>query len=168
MADIHPRVQRDYLELPYAFSLAQELSASECQPLHRRKREPLAAAVQAAVHAIGYGAPTLQHWRDLADAANLTETLLSMGVFNDPDAPGLHQDALACVATLGRQHGHGQDMRLNAVQLAHLVEFGEAYAQVLDLIPARTYIRAHRATERRLRELLAKSYGCDSHEFIVV
>ena len=79
MSAIHPAATRAYLALPYAYSLAQELSASERQPLHQRKREPLAAAVLAAVHAVGYAVPTVQHWRDLADAANLSETLLGMG-----------------------------------------------------------------------------------------
>lgn len=72
MSAIHASVARDYLTQPYTYTLAQELSASERQPLHQRKREPLAAAVLAAVHAVGYAAPTVQHWRDLADAANLS------------------------------------------------------------------------------------------------
>jgi hypothetical protein len=168
MSAIHPAATRAYLALPYAYSLAQELSASERQPLHQRKREPLAAAVLAAVHAVGYAVPTVQHWRDLADAANLSETLLGMGVFTEPEAESLFADAVVAVVDLGRKHGHGQEMRLNAVQLGHLVEFGEAYGQVLEVIPARTFIRAHRATERRLRELLVNSHGSDTHEFIVV
>lgn len=168
MSAIHSAVSRDYLRLPYTYTLAQELSASERQPLHQRKREPLAAAVLAAVHAVGYAAPMVQHWRDLADAANLSETLLGMGVFTEPEAQSLFADAVVAVVDLGRKHGHGQEMRLNAVQLGHLVEFGEAYGQVLEVIPARTFIRAHRATERRLRELLVNSHGSDSHEFIVV
>ncbi|XJC76742.1 hypothetical protein ACHFCA_10450 [Delftia tsuruhatensis] len=168
MSAIHPAATRAYLALPYAYSLAQELSASERQPLHQRKREPMAAAVLAAVHAVGYAVPTVQHWRDLADAANLSETLLGMGVFTEPEAQSLFADAVAAVVDLGRKHGHGQEMRLNAVQLGHLVEFGEAYGQVLEVIPARTFIRAHRATERRLRELLVNSHGSDTHEFIVV
>lgn len=168
MSAIHSAVSRDYLRLPYSYTLAQELSASERQPLHQRKREPLAAAVLAAVHAVGYASPTVQHWRDLADAANLSETLLGMGVFTEPGAQSLFADSVAAVVDLGRKHGHGQEMRLNAVQLGHLVEFGEAYGQVLEVIPARTFIRAHRATERRLRELLVNSHGSDTHEFIVV
>lgn len=168
MSALSPIVSREYLNLPYAYSMAQELSASEVQPLHRRKREPMVMAVADAVQAVGYGTPTVEHWRRLTDAANLSETLLAQGVFNDPDAQSLFADAVAAVVDLGRKHGHGQAMRLPAAQLAHLVEFGEAYAQVLELIPARTYIHAHRATERRLRELLINSYGQDSHEFIVV
>lgn len=88
MKATHPSVARDYLRLPYTYTLAQELSASERQPLHQRKREPMAAAVLAAVRAVGYAVPTVQHWRDLADAANLSETLLGMGVFTEPEAPG--------------------------------------------------------------------------------
>lgn len=158
-------VDKSYLSLPYRYTEAEAMCASAVKPLHCRKRTPLVQGVLQAVEAVSHGLPTVEQWRELADGANITETLITMGAFADPD--GLFVDAVNAVAELGRRHGHGQAMRLNAEQLMHLTEFGEAYQQMLEQTPARTYIRAHRATERRLRELLWLGLGDNDHEFIV-
>lgn len=162
---INKVVDRSYLNLPYHYSLAQELTASASKPLHQRKRSPLVQAVNDAVQAVGYGNPVVEQWRTLADAANIAETMLTLGLFDDPDA--LFSDAVAAVVVLGRAHGQGEPMRLNAAQLMHLTEFAEAYEQLLALASERNYIHAHRATERRLRELLLNGTGEGDHEFIV-
>ncbi len=161
-----PSATRAYLQMSYGYSVAEELSASEMRPLHQRKLAPITAACAAAVQAVAAGAADVEHWRVLADATNLAETLLDMRVFDDPG--NLFRDGVSAVVTLGRQHGSDERMQLRPEQLEHLQEFGEAYAQMLQQTPARTYIRAHRATERRLRELLVNGYGRDSHDFIVV
>ncbi len=162
---INKVVDKSYLTLPYHYSHAQELMASAIKPLHKRKRDPLVLAVQDAVQAVGYGSPVVEQWRVLADAANLAETMLTLGQFDDPGA--LFSDAVAAVVVLGRAHGHGEPMRLNAAQLMHLTEFAEAYEQMLAQASERNYIHAHRATERRLRELLMNGTGEGDHEFIV-
>lgn len=164
--NLQPAVTRAYLQMSYSYTQAQELLASEVRPMHRRKLAPITGACAAAVQAVAAGAASVDHWRVLADAANLAETLLDMKVFDDPG--NLFRDGVAAVVTLGRQHGNEERMRLRPEQLEHLQEFGDAYAQMLEQTPARTYIRAHRATERRLRQLLVDGYGRDSHEFIVV
>ena len=152
--------------MPYQYTEAEALTASAIQPLHKRKREPLIKAVAEAVQAMGAGAATAEHWRVLADGANIAETLIESGAFEDPDH--LFTDAVNAVASLGRKHGHGQAMSLEPEQLEHLGEFSEAYQQLLEQCSARTYIQAHRATERRLRTLLMNGPGAGDHEFLVV
>lgn len=165
--NLQPAAARAYLQLRYGYTHAEELSASEVRPLHQRKLALIAAACTAAVQAVATGAATEGHWRVLADAANLTETLLDMGEFDDPDH--LFRDGVAAVVTLSRLHGDGAPMCLRPEQLEHLQDFCDAYVQMLQQTPARTYIRAHRATERRVRELLLSSYGrSETHEFIVI
>ena len=159
-------VDRSYLTLPYRYSHAEVLSASSIKPLHKRKREPLVLAVREAVEAVAAGAATVEHWRTLADAANIVETLISFGTFEDPD--GLFTDAVNAVAGMGRQHGSGQAMRLDAEQQEHMTDFGNAYQLVLEQASERTYLHAHRATERRLRELLMHGPGQQDHEFFVI
>ena len=164
---LQPAVTQAYLQMAYPYTLAEELSASEVRPLHQRKLAPITAACAAAVQAVVAGAAGTEHWRVLADAANLTETLLDMGEFDDPDH--LFRDGVAAVVTLSRLHGDGAPMCLRPEQLEHLQDFCDAYVQMLQQTPARTYIRAHRATERRVRELLLSSYGSsETHEFIVI
>lgn len=158
-------VDKSYLTLPYQYTKAEELTASASKPLHQRKRGPLVAAVQGATQAVAEGNPTVEQWRVLADAANIAETMLTMGLFDDPDA--LFTDAVNAVADLGRKYGHGQAMELDAEQQLHLNDFADAYGQMLAQASERSYIQAHRATERRLRELLMNGIVEGDHEFIV-
>ena len=158
-------VDKSYLTFPYQYTKAEELLASASKPLHLRKRGPLVQAVQGAVQAVAEGSPSVEQWRVLADAANIAETMLTMGLFDDPDA--LFTDAVNAVADLGRKHGHGQAMELDAEQQLHLNDFADAYEQMLAQASERSYIQAHRATERRLRELLMNGAGDSDHEFIV-
>ena len=158
-------VDKSYLDMPYQYTKAEELTASAIKPMHKRKRGPMVAAVQGAVLAVAEGLPTVEQWRVLADAANIAETMLNLGTFDDPD--GLFTDAVNAVADMGRLHGHGQPMRLNEEQQSHLSEFSEAYEQMLAQVSERGFIHAHRATERRLRELLMNGVGDGDHEFIV-
>ena len=158
-------VDKSYLTFPYQYTKAEELLASASKPLHLRKRGPLVQAVQGAVQALAEGSPSVEQWRVLADAANIAETMLTMGLFDDPDA--LFTDAVNAVADMGRLHGHGQPMHLNDEQQSHLSEFSEAYEQMLAQVSERGFIHAHRATERRLRELLMNGVGDGDHEFIV-
>lgn len=164
--NVQPAAVQAFLQMSYGYTLAEELSASEVRPLHQRKLAPITAACAAAVQAVAAGAAGAEHWRVLADAANLAETLLDMRVFEDPEQ--LYRDGVAAVVTLARQHGNDEPLRLRPEQLEHLEDFGDAYVQMLQQTPARTYIRAHRATERRLRELLVHGPGQDTHEFIIV
>lgn len=164
---LNKQVSSAYLTMPYAYTKAEELSASTSQPLHQRKRAPIIKALQAAMQAIGEGVPTVEQWRELADAVNLSETMLDLdlGLFDDPGQ--LFTDVVNAVADLGRQHGNGQTMQLGVEQLMHVTEFVEAYEQLLAQVSAQNYIRAHRATERRLRELLMNGPGEGDAEFIV-
>ena len=158
-------VDKSCLTFPYQYTKAEELLASAIKPLHLRKRGPLVQAVQGAVLAVAEGSPSVEQWRVLADAANIAETMLTMGLFDDPDA--LFTDAVNAVADLGRKHGHGQAMELDAEQQLHLNDFADAYEQMLAQASERSHIQAHRASERRLRELLMNGIGEGDHEFIV-
>ena len=159
-------VDKTYLTKPYRYTEADAMIASSVQPLHQRKRQPLIDATNKALQAVGYGTPAVEDWRVLADAVNIVESLLDMQAFDDPG--GLFTDMVNAVAAMGRLHGNGKAMRLNAVQLSDLTEFVEAYEQVLAQVSARTYIRAHRATERRLRKLIVEGVGRDDYEFLAV
>lgn len=150
-------VDMDLDNYKFKHTEAEALCASAVDPLHWRKRGPIVQGVEAAANRVGYGKPTVEDWREITDAVNLSETLLDMRVFDDPD--GLWKDAVAAICHLARQHGHGKTMRLNAVQLTHLLEFAECFATMLEQTPARTYIRACLATEKRLRKLLTEGLG---------
>ncbi len=160
------RVDKSYLTLPYCYTEAEVLTASASKPLHKRKREPLVLAVREAVEAAIAGAAMVEHWRTLADAANIAETLITSAAFADPD--GLFADAVNAVTDMGRQYGAGQAMRLEPEQQEHLGDFCDAYQLMLEQASERTYLQACRTTERRLRELLMHACGQQDHEFLVI
>jgi uncharacterized protein YyaL (SSP411 family) len=97
-------------------------------------------------------APTTDDWRVCSDAVNLMETLVGQGVVSDDS--GLLMDAVEALAVAGKRHLKGAPIRLDARGIQSVRAVLEDYAAVLDAVPARTVIRAHRATEKRIRDIL--------------
>lgn len=98
--------------------------------------------------------PTTDDWRILSDAVNLMETLVTMGEVEDES--GLLMDGVRALAEAGRRHmQQGLPIRLDAKGMHAVRAVLEDYSYVLENLPARTMIRCHRATEKRIREILA-------------
>ena len=97
--------------------------------------------------------PTTDDWRVLSDAVNLMETLVAMGEVQDDS--GLLMDGVRALAEAGRRHmQQGQPIRLDAKGMHAVRAVLEDYSYALEHLPARTMIRCHRATEKRIREIL--------------
>lgn len=137
------------------YGLLRVIMASATEPMPAPKRthqltrmwEGLAALERAP-------APTIDDWRLCSDAVNLMETLVrTMGVADD--ASGLLDDAMAALAGAGRRHRGGMALRLDAPGIQAVRAVLEDYAELLEQLPERTVIEAHRLTERRIREILA-------------
>lgn len=137
------------------YGLLRVIMASSTEPMPVAKRthqltrmwEGLAALERAP-------APTIDDWRLCSDAVNLMETLVrTMGVADD--ASGLLDDAMAALAGAGRRHRGGMALRLDAPGMQAVRAVLEDYAELLEQLPERTVLEAHRLTERRIREILA-------------
>lgn len=97
--------------------------------------------------------PTTDDWRVVSDAINLMETLvLEMKVCED--ARGLLMDAVTALAMAGKRNLAGGAIRLDGAGIQAVRAILEDYAALLNVLPARTMIRCHRLTERRIHELM--------------
>jgi hypothetical protein len=89
----------------------------------------------------------------VSDAVNLMETLIeTMKVCEDTS--GLLMDAITAMAMAGKRNNAGGVIRLDGAGIQAVRAILEDYAALLDVLPARTMIRCHRLTEKRLHDLL--------------
>lgn len=137
------------------YTIIDEMMASPTEPLpaeYRRHQltrmyEGLAAMEKAP-------SPTTDDWRVVSDAVNLMETLIeTMQVCED--SSGLLMDAITAMAMAGKRNTAGGAIRLDGAGIQAVRAVLEDYAELLDVLPARTMIRCHRLTETRLHELMA-------------
>lgn len=140
---------------PKHYSILDEMMASPSEPLpaeYRRHQltrmyEGLAAMEQAPE-------PTTDDWRVVSDAVNMMETLIeTMQVCEDSN--GLLMDAITAMAMAGRRNKAGSAIRLDGAGIQAVRAILEDYAALLEVLSARTMIRCHRLTEKRLHEILA-------------
>lgn len=136
------------------FSLLDEMAADPIRPLSIERRQAQVEAMRRALDSLAQGAnPTAGDWRICSDAVNITETLVKdMAIAQD--AEGLLQDAVAGLAASGQRQLHGKPLRLDGPGLQAVRAVIEDYEELIAALPARTVIRAHRLTERRVRDIL--------------
>lgn len=141
-----------------------ELAASPTQPLPREKIAHQLTSMWEGLAAIEKSpAPTTDDWRVCSDAVNIMETLTTNGPWHDCDGSlvevndesGLLQDAIAGLAMAGKRNLEGKPIRLDAPGILAVRSILEDYAAILEVLPERSMIRAHRLTEKRISEILA-------------
>jgi len=126
------------------YTLLDVLQASATQPQPQAKRTALEQAA----------APTPDDWRVVSDAVNLLETLVDT-LRVAQDASGLLPDAVRALALAGARHvDEGKPLRLTGADIPVLRAVLEDYAALLAALPARTMVRAHLLTERRIWDVL--------------
>ncbi len=130
-----------------------ELLASPTEPMPQASRTHQLTMMWSGLAAIETAQePTTDDWRVCSDAVNLLETLIEMGVCQDET--GLLQDAIRALAEAGRRHRAGGAIRLDGAGIQAVRAVLEDYAEVLEQIPHRTAITAHRRTEKRIQAIL--------------
>jgi len=98
--------------------------------------------------------PTTDDWRVVSDAVNLMETLIkTMQICEDES--GLLMDAITALAMAGRRNLAGGAIRLDGAGIQAVRAILSDYASLLDVLPARTMIRCHRLTEKRIQDIMA-------------
>jgi hypothetical protein len=132
-----------------------ELTASATDPLPESKRlHQLTRMWQGFVAMQDQPKPSTDDWRVCSDAVNLMETLvLEMRVAED--SQGLLNDAIRALAMAGRRNLAGHPIRLDGPGIQAVRAVLEDYAAMLEALPARTMVRAHRLTEARIHNILA-------------
>jgi len=107
--------------------------------------------------------PSPEDWRMCSDAVNLLETMTlnNNGHWLDcdgdivqiTDKSGLLMDAITALAMAGRRHFSNGAIRLDGPGIQAVRAVLEDYAELLETLPERTIIKAHRLTENRLQEI---------------
>jgi hypothetical protein len=137
----------------YQYSHWDILLASPVDPLPAEHRIHQLTRMYEGLHAMETAPePTTDDWRVCSDAVNLMETLVAMKVVED--STGLLMDAITALAMAGRRHMAGGNIRLDAPGIQAVRAVLEDYAAVIEQVPARTMLQAHRKTEQRIHEIL--------------
>jgi hypothetical protein len=132
-----------------AYNLIDSLMASPIDPMPAKNSLYQIEKMWSGLASIRVGAsPTIDDWRVCADAANLMESLVILGHAIDTD--GLVKDAVTALALAGKRSRSGHAIRLDGLGITAVQAVLEDYANALRLLPARTIIQAHRATEHRI------------------
>lgn len=136
------------------YTLIDEISASPTQPLAHNKRDYQLTRMWQGLHAMErLTNPTQDDWRVVSNAVNMMETLIEMGELADGDC--LLHDAVTAMAEAGTRHAtKGAPIRLSGPGMMAIRGLLEDYEEAMKALPARTMIRAHRKTERRVQEIL--------------
>ena len=162
---------------PAVYSMMHELMASDTQPMPEHvRRHQLSRMAVALNEMMTAPKPSNDAWRILSDAINLLETLVQCGEAPVKDAAtgkvvashwrgcdgspievadtsGLLADAIAAMAKAGERALDGLPLRLDGSGIAAVRAVLEDYQSALEALPARTMIRCHRATEKRIRAI---------------
>ena len=139
---------------PKHYSIMDEMMASPTEPLPAAYRTHQLTRMYEGLNAMETApAPTTDDWRVVSDAVNLMETLVvEMKVCED--AGGLLMDAITALAVAGKRNMAGGTIRMDGTGIQAVRAILSDYADLLDVLSARTMIRCHRLTEKRLHELL--------------
>lgn len=169
----------------YRYSLIDVMMASPTQPLPESHRSHQLMRMHQGLEAMEKAPqPTTDDWRVVSDAVNIMETLVTSGdlfetkidtetgeAYKAPipgmwygcdgqpvhitDSSGLLQDAVTAMALAGKRHKAGGNIRLDGAGIQAVRGVLADYSDMLEALPARTMIKAHRETERRLHEILS-------------
>lgn len=139
---------------PKHYTIMDEMMASPTEPLPAAYRTHQLTRMYEGLNAMETApAPTTDDWRVVSDAVNLMETLVvEMKVCED--AGGLLMDAITALAVAGKRNMAGGTIRMDGAGIQAVRAILSDYADLLHVLSARTMIRCHRLTEKRLHELL--------------
>lgn len=137
----------------YTYTVWDVLLASPTEPMAEDWRRHQLSRMHGGLLAMETAPkPTTDDWCVCSDAVNLMETLVAMGQVEDTS--GLLADAVAALAKAGMRSKAGQALRLDAPGIQAIRSVLEDYAMVLEALPERVMMQAHRQTERRIYEIV--------------
>ena len=137
------------------YTMMHVLMASPTEPLPQEKRTHQLTRMFMAMRNLEQAPePTVDDWECVNDAVLLMQSLWLMGLVEDPDQQILHAiDALGKSGIRSLEKGV---IRLDGKDINILRGLLQDYADVLNVLPARTMIKAHMETERRVAKMMRK------------
>jgi uncharacterized protein YyaL (SSP411 family) len=146
------RTKRKRVEV-YTYSAMDVLLADPVKPYPQEFQRHQLTRMYGGLRAIETSpAPSTDDWRVCSDAVNLMETLVNMGIVED--SSGLLSDAVTALAMAGKRYETNGVIRFDAKGIQSVRAVLEDYASVLAVLPHRTMMQCHRATELRIRKIV--------------
>ncbi len=131
------------------------LMASPTEPLPEKKRTYQLTLMFNSLDILERGeSPSPTNWDHVNDAVMLMKALKEMNVVED--AEGLLDDAIDALGRAGDRHMKGKSLRLDATGIQAVRAVLEDYSSVLEVLPARTMITAHRKAEQNIKKILGR------------
>jgi hypothetical protein len=146
--------KRQIAKAKQVYSMLDEMMASPTEPLTQEKRQYQLLRMYEGLRALEIAPePSTEDWRVVSDAVNLMETLiLEMKICED--ASGLLMDAITAMAKAGQRNLAGGAIRLDGPGIQAVRAVLRDYAELIEVLPARTMVRCHRLTEKRILNIL--------------
>lgn len=146
--------KRQIAKAKHVYSMLDEMMASPTEPLTQEKRQYQLLRMYEGLRALEIAPePSTEDWRVVSDAVNLMETLiLEMKICED--ASGLLMDAITAMAKAGQRNLAGGAIRLDGPGIQAVRAVLRDYAELIEVLPARTMVRCHRLTEKRILNIL--------------
>lgn len=151
------RTHRKAVEV-FHFTAMDELLASATQPVPARRLGDHLTKVNAALRSLMTDAePAREAWRDLSDAVNILESLRELGyILDTSDEITKAKDAMG---QAGARALEGGTLRLTGPGLQTLRTLLLDYEEIVTALSERQFVKACRATERRVRAILRGVVG---------
>lgn len=158
------------------YTVMDELMASPTQPLHRNQQDHHLGIITRAFESLEKGErPTLNDVGHIGDAVNMLDTITNMR-FNETakDFDAIEfpaEDRRAAVHAVARCVIRGREMgtyRFDAIGLIAIREVIDFYTDLIKVIPARVFIKAHRLTIKAVEDALSGKLKSKDIELVEV
>jgi uncharacterized protein YyaL (SSP411 family) len=131
------------------------LMASPTEPLEEhRRRHQLTRMYEGLHHLETADNPSNDDWECVSDAVMIMSALLKMGAVQDPD--GLIEDSMEALGRAGYRSMQGAKLRLDGPSIGVIRSLLEDYSAVLEALPARTMLCAHRMAEKAVGKIIGR------------
>ena len=134
------------------YTLWDELRADPVQPLSIKDRLNTVGKMGDSLAALKLEpSPPVEDWRRLSDMVNMVTTLVDMGEMLDSHA--LLADACEAMVKASDRYKAGLALRFDGPGVHAMDSLFQDYSAAVSVLPARTMIRCHRLTVKRLQSI---------------
>lgn len=136
-----------------------EIAATGAKRLSDTDVHRQVAIAQAALQGLSCGEHCLQHWRSLADAANMAESLAALGLGSGQDADEVIQRAQQALHATHDRHATRGTWTMYHDEIDALGWLVQLFAVQLAACSYREFDQAYHRTQRRISQALAGNAG---------
>lgn len=132
------------------YSLWDELCADPVQPLSIKDRLNTVGKMADSLASLKLDpTPDVEDWRRLSDMVNMVHTLVDMGEMVDSQA--LLADVFEAMVKASDRYKADQPLRFDGPGVQAMDALFQDFSAAVSVLPARTMIRCHRLTVKRLQ-----------------